>query len=222
MKNSLIVLGLIFGLLIAGCAAPEQEEPTQPTAPEAPGTGEEPAGPVEQPAEPAEPEEPAEPAEGPEEGLDLAGMEYAALMALGISLECDITTTAEGTTTTAKVYMNGEEEIRTEIPVEESEGLTCTKFVTIVKGKKFYMGCEDGEFMPESDCDWLKFESDEEGESTMVTEMEFESGATVGTDYSDVPPSDIDCRPWIYDSAKFVPVGEICTMEDLMQGYEFG
>lgn len=144
---------------------------------------------------------------------DLAGKTYEALAAMGVPLECDMRLSGEGETIDMKLYMRGSGEMRMES--ENPSGEPCNPVITIVKGGKTYVGCGGGIYM--LDCAWLSFApSDYEG-----------SGEPSGTDYSapdpsDVPPVDIDCRPWIYDASKLATPGKVCDMDNLMQGYQQG
>jgi hypothetical protein len=106
------------------------------------------------------------------------------------------------------VYMKGSQEVRSETTLADSE--TCTQMVTIMKGKTFYMGCVDGEIMP--GCKWLQMDVN-------TTEPSPTSGTSTAPDYSDVPPADINCAPWVYDASKFVVSGKTCNLDDLMKGY---
>jgi hypothetical protein len=145
---------------------------------------------------------------------DYAGKDYATLAALGVPLQCDITITYQGKTTTAKLYMKGSEEIREEVSTTDS--VDCAKTIVILKDKKMYLGCEEGDLF--GTCKWMEFN---------LTEGETQpSGGAAGTyespDLTDVPATQISCLPWIYDASKFIPSGKVCTMEDLLGGYPGG
>ncbi|MBD3210622.1 hypothetical protein GF318_04550 [Candidatus Micrarchaeota archaeon] len=223
MKNAAI-LSIVFALLLFGCAAPEQQG-------EGPAAGEEQAGEAEDNAT-----GPSETGDGvsdsdtgdedgagqePDSGVDLTGLDYAAVMALGIPVQCDITTTQDGETTDVKLYANGENEIRWESEMEGME--ECGKFVYILKNNKVYFGCEGSKFPPGSTCDWLTMESEAGDGGEPSGDM---GGMTVDTpEFEDVPSTQISCLPWIYDSSMFATPGKVCTMEDYMQeamdGYEY-
>jgi hypothetical protein len=138
---------------------------------------------------------------------DLAGKGYEALVAMGVPLQCDITTTSQGKTMNMHVYMKGSEAVRSETTVAGSE--TCAQMVTIMKGKTVYMGCVDGDVM--QGCKWLQMDINDSQPQT--------AGATAPPDYNDVPPADINCSPWVYDASKFVVTGKVCNLNDLMKGY---
>lgn len=142
-------------------------------------------------------------------GDDLAGKTYEALVALGVPLQCDITTTSEGKSINVKVYMKGSDEVRSEAVVEGSEA--CSQMVSIMKGKTFYMGCADGSIM--QDCAWLQMTLNESAAASPTT------GTASAPDYTEVPPADIRCVPWVYDASKFVVSGKVCNLDDLMKGY---
>lgn len=165
-------------------------------------------------------EEPAAPQEEPQAD-SLAGKDFMALAAMAIPLECDITVEIEGQMTKSKMYMNGENEMRSEIAI--TQPAQCDKFLYIYKDDMVYMGCEGGNLFAGAemfeDCDWLVFS---ESEGTM------ESGETTTTyqastpEFEDVPSTQINCIPWVYDASKFDTPGKTCDMEELMSGYEFG
>lgn len=199
MTRNLIILSLIVGFLIFGCAGPAEE-------------GGPPAGPpVTPPGDGAQP--PAEEPPPAEDGIDFAGLDYASLTALGVPVECDITTQVEGETTQVKLYAKGEDEIRQEFEAGE---LDCSKFVVIHKPNAMYMGCPGEYYPPESTCNWLVMEFEESEEPVEPTgDM---TGATYAApELGDVPSTQISCRPWIYDASKFQAPGKTCTMEEFMQ-----
>jgi len=147
---------------------------------------------------------------------DLLGKTYEQLIGLGVPMQCDITSTSNGKTTTAKIYMKGDAEVRSEVDISES-GSTCKKMVSIGKGDKYYVGCSDGVLFPDTGdttgnpfagCVWL----------VMTVNKSSSAGSSTYTapDYSDVPPSEINCLPWVYDATKFVVVGKSCDLDQIM------
>jgi hypothetical protein len=133
-------------------------------------------------------------------------MEFAALVALGVPLQCDITSTSGGVTTTSKIYMKGSTDMRIEVP-----GSDCANTVMIMKNdeKKLYMGCEgQDEFIPGSGCKWLVMKTDGSGTPT--------GGSTsVNTNYANVPPSQINCEAWVYNDNLFEVDGEVCDFSNM-------
>lgn len=142
-------------------------------------------------------------------GDDLAGKGYEALAAMGVPLQCDITTTSSGKVMNMHVYMKGSAEVRSETTVAGAE--TCAQMVTVMKGTTVYMGCVDGDIM--QDCKWLQMTVEPSGEPQTA-------GTAAPPDYADVPPADISCTPWAYDASKFVVSGKVCNLDDLMKGYQ--
>ncbi|VVC04308.1 Uncharacterised protein [Candidatus Bilamarchaeum dharawalense] len=138
---------------------------------------------------------------------DLAGKTFEALTAMGVPLECDVSSTSQGQTVNVKIYMKGNQEMRTEIPAASGD---CTKMVGIMKGQTYYVGCADGTMFP--GCQWLMIEQSNGNQGV--------AGSFQTPDYSDVPTSKIDCRPWLYDPSKFATPGKVCSMDDLMKSYE--
>src|SRR4030095_15608755 len=154
-------------------------------------------------------------------GSQFGGMDYAALVALGVPLQCAVTTVANGTPTTIKMYLKGSEMIRTEVPTKNSKG--CQVMAVIQKDKKMYMGCSSGEaFMPGSECDWLLFAPTPGQNGTMTTQVQTTGGSSVDTDFGDLAPSQIDCKAWVYDSSKFETVGKVCSFDQIVPSHSFG
>ena len=142
-------------------------------------------------------------------GGSLAGKAWGDLVALGVPVQCDITTTYSGKTTTVRVYMKGSDLARSEVPTPDSP--QCKQIISIVKGNTYYMGCGNGNLFGSGfDCQWIKFEAT--GEAAAPTSLEKPS-------YENVPSTQISCIPWVYDGAKFDTAGKVCTMQDIMGGY---
>jgi len=135
-------------------------------------------------------------------GTDYSNQDFTTLVGTGVPLQCDITTTADGTATTIKLYMKGEDEWRGEADVESGG---CSKMVWIKKGDYFYMGCADSAMF--GDYKWLVMKV-EPGTSSP-------SGSSQAPDLNSVPPADIKCLPWAYDASKFAVSGNACSMEGL-------
>ncbi|MFH1520165.1 MAG: hypothetical protein ABID61_00825 [Candidatus Micrarchaeota archaeon] len=215
--KSLLIFAIVF-IFIVGCVAPPQNgttpstpnnlPPTQPQDNQTP-----PSVPDDTPPLPPQDDQPPsvpddQPPSVPDDQNDLVGKDYAALVTLGIPLECTIESTYEGQTTVMKVYMKGSQDMRTEINTPESPA--CTKMLGVSKQGTYYLGCAEGVLFP--GCDWLSIDQQEStGETT--------SGYSA-PDYSQVPSSKISCVPWIYDSSKFATPGTICTLDDLMQNFQ--
>lgn len=148
---------------------------------------------------------------------DLLGKTYEQLLGLGVPMQCDISTTYEGKTTTAKIYMKGEGEVRSEMDISQSDS-TCKRMVTIGKGEKFYVGCSEGALFPDtgdaasnpfSGCAWL--------EMTVNKSSTTGSSTYSAPDYTDTPASQINCLPWVYDPSKFVVSGKTCDLDQIMK-----
>ncbi|MEW6748155.1 MAG: hypothetical protein AB1295_00400 [Candidatus Micrarchaeota archaeon] len=201
---------ILTALLLFGCLGAPQAPPagTTPSSGGATPSGGEttPPGGQTAPETPTQPEAPSQPTD------DLAGLGYEALLALGQSLECDITTTDyQGNVMRMKVYMEGEDRVRSEFTAVTQT--TCPLYISIFKDDITYMGCEGGEFFTGSTCDWLKI-MPEDSEPGSASSAGFEQPVL-----DDVPPSNINCKLWAYNPAKFDTPGKACTMEELFQGY---
>ncbi len=209
MAKNIIILSLVFAFLIFGCLGAGEAEEGPAGAP--------PAGDGQPPAEEGQP--PAEGAPPAEDGVDFTGLDYAGAVALGVPIECDITTYMDGETTTVKLYAKGENEIMYELVPEDTED--CAKFIWINKNYDVYVGCEGGYYPPETTCNWLLIATAAEEEEPATGEAGA-TGAYESPDLGDVPPTQMSCIPWIYDASKFQTPGKVCTFDDLMQEYTGG
>jgi hypothetical protein len=217
MERLGIVL-LICGLLIFGCASPSGGAQ--------PGTGSMPAsGGVTPPGQgPGGANQPSAPplgnnTTGDEQnpGNSLLGKTYEELIGLGIPLQCDIIMPLTGNqTTTAKVYVNGNEQMRSEMDLGEGVS-ACSKMITIVNGNKVDMKCVEGTIFPQigannpfEGCVWME---------TVANATSGGSPSAQSADYSNVPPARISCLPWVYDASMFEVSGKACNIEEIMKSY---
>ncbi|MBU0532916.1 hypothetical protein KKB44_05485 [Candidatus Micrarchaeota archaeon] len=138
MRRNIIIITLVLAFLIFGCTMPGQgtEETQQVTQPGTPPN----QTPPTQPGTP--------PQQEPEEPLDLSGLEYAAIMALGIPVECTVTIDDDGTSVTGTLYVVSEDEFSWEFYMEEMEEYNCTNLLFISKEDMVYFGCEGGKYPP--------------------------------------------------------------------------
>ncbi len=220
MKNMLIILTLIIGLMVFGCTStPNAQETTTPPAGDNADSGT-PMAPDEQSDQPAAPEEPEEPEETAPEptGDDFAGLDYNGVLALGLPAECDVTMANGQETMSYKMYIDGQN-VRWESSDIPMEGLECSKLVYVASGSTVALGCEGGNYPPGSSCNWLVMSDVGDSEPT-----ETEMGDYSSPEFGDVPAAQISCKPWIPDSSKFSTSGKTCTMDDymdeMMAGYQ--
>jgi len=216
MRGTLLIAALlVFGLIVAGCTSPSPPATNQSAGPSGNGG----AGTQEQAQEQtqgqAQTQEQASGQQadsgssGGDTGDDLAGMGYEALAALGVPLQCQMSVASEGGTFNAKVYMKGTSEVRSEGSAPEGE---CSNTVTIIKGKKYYVSCVGAQIM--DGCDWMEFTMDD-SEAPPTS-----GGSYQAPDYSDIPPAQISCQPWVYDSSKFATSGNVCNLDEIMNQYK--
>jgi len=151
--------------------------------------------------------EPETPGNTQQQGTDLSGLIYSELVALGIPIQCDVSVVTPDETLSVKMYVNGDE-IRSEYDSTQSNP-DCETAVTIVKEDVMYMACLGQEFAP--GCDWMMFETDESENGAAST------GSVSPSTLEDLPATNFNCIPWIYDASKFEPSGHACTMEEMMQ-----
>jgi len=140
---------------------------------------------------------------------DLTGKSYEELMGLGIPMQCDMTMTYEGTTTTVKHYILDSEHFRSEM-TSTQESACPGKMIFIVKGDDMYMGCEGQKYPTGTTCDWMKITSEPSETGSGGT------GSAQAPDYTNVPSTQISCTPWIPDQSKLNTPGKACTLEDMM------
>jgi hypothetical protein len=229
MKNKFIILSVIFGLLLAGCTSQESPAPSAPSGTSAPSdtSG---AGSVDNATSgtsgdsvPDTTGDTAADTSGtsdsgtPDSGGDVfSGLDYAGIMALGLPGKCEVTSTYNGQATSSTMYFDGTGKTRVEsLSTDPQTG--CSKFVIINTGSTVYIGCEGQQYPPGTDCDWMQM--DAEGDSSLDAQVDYGEGGGLTTDYSNVPPSQISCVPWVADSGMFQASGKACTIQDLMQGY---
>lgn len=137
---------------------------------------------------------------GGTETTDYAGMAYGELIAAGVPVQCDITSTYQGQTTTMKLYMQGENRMRAESITGNYTNVMITRDqMSYVKSTVDVPGCE-----------WLAFPINTSGEAGAG------AGQTTTPDLGALPSTDFSCLPWIYDESKFT-VANACTMEELQQ-----
>lgn len=145
-------------------------------------------------------------------GTGLGGKDYTALLALGIPVKCDVTSTLNGTTTTTRFYLNSKKQIRTEIPMNQG---ACPMMVSVLKDKIMYMGCPDGEFFLPN-CDWMEIDTSKSSGSSAPGGA---GGTTSPPDYQNLPATSFECEPWIEDNSKFDTPGKVCNLDDMMKDY---
>lgn len=229
MNYKFILCALIFGLLLAGCTG-QQAPPSGTTGTQPSGTGGGTMGSGAAPSMNETPEEGTMPETAPNDsggatapsgsgGDVFSGLNYAGIMALGLPGKCDITSSYQGEAMEVTLYFDGAGNSRTESPVDDP-AVECSKFIVIQSDKVVYIGCEGEKYPPGTQCDWMMMESEDTGNTTMQTQVDVGSGGGFSTDYSDVPASQISCVPWVPDSTMFQAPGKLCTISDLMQGYQ--
>jgi hypothetical protein len=206
LGRDVFVLMIMLGLMIFGCV----ETPAEQPAAEEITTEEEST-----PKETTEPETAQQP-ETTGEGTDLTDLTYFELASLGVPIKCEITSTYQGITTTATLYMVGEDKMRMEVP---SEGRT---MVSLLLDKTLYVKNVMADMYPE--CEWLRMEHEEMAEPTEMEEGEY-IYESPSAELEDIPPQDFDCEVWVYDESKFTPPTEnVCTQEEfnevIMQQYD--
>jgi hypothetical protein len=200
----IVVILLVFGLFIAGCTGStnsSDQGKTTPGGAQSTNTSSSGGG-----------SSSGAGASGSGGATGFENKDFATLAAMGVPLQCDITMTYQGNTTTVRIYMKGDKEVRTEVSTSSSQ---CSKSVSIIKDDKWYMGCENSNIM--GTCKWLKFNmtSSSDDDSTGGDY----SASYSAPDFSEVPSTKINCQPWVYDASKFTPSGgTVCSFEDLMKG----
>jgi len=225
MKKLLLLGAVLLMVLFAGCVGGEQppaetgdtemgdeEDGTaEDTGDETEDTGEETGDGTEE-TEETEDEVPEDTGE-----VDLEGLAYMELIALGVPVQCEITTTYEGETTTATMYMQGENKVRYESTSTYDGKLLIVLMLDGVSYLTNFMSDE----VPE--CEWLMMEPEEtEPEPGEPGDYTY---TTAVPDFGDMPETSFECSPWVYDASKFqAPTENVCTMDEftdlMMEGFD--
>jgi len=196
-----IIAVLLVSILVLGCTSPSTGGNASTPQGQQPGGT---AGQNQTQAPPAN--ETSPPAGGNETGggqpsggggNGLAGITFAALMALGVPVQCQITTEAGAVT----LYKGAGTDMRTEMSVS---GGPCAKVISIVKSDKYYVGCDQGTLF--QNCQWLVFSVNATGGG---------AGSYQKPDYSDIPASQISCVPWIENPSMLQAPGNACDLSAL-------
>lgn len=203
LRGIVFVLMIVTGLLVFGCVGePSEGQPAQQQETTQQQTGGQQTQQQEQTQE--EPTQEQETAQEQGTGdMDLDDLTYLELAALGVPVKCEITSTYEGTTSTATIYMIGEDKLRMETPYEGK------MLVSLVLGETMYVNNVMADMYPE--CEWLRME-----ETTGTGEGEYAYDQTPpSTELEDMPATDFECEAWVYDASKFTaPTENVCTMEE--------
>ncbi|MBI5228073.1 hypothetical protein HY988_05780 [Candidatus Micrarchaeota archaeon] len=150
----------------------------------------------------------------------LIGLGYTQLLALGVPIQCDVTNTYKGKTTKMRLYLQGKNAIRIEIPNTGAEG-SCSSSVMIMKDKKVYTSCTGSQVMP--GCDWLEIEANESAQGGAGgSGGSANTGASETPEFTDVPATQFKCDPWVYDSAKLTVTGKVCSLTDILNNIKVG
>lgn len=151
---------------------------------------------------------------------DLTGLTYNQLLGRGVPIECDIVSRTETGTVTMKMYYDGSAKSRVEFETAQNTGRdSCQRMAIISQNMNSAdIGCISGQAYM-ANCNWLHMEF----EQSEVEDVERSVSTPSGTpDYTRLPPTSYNCRPWIVDNSKFQTSGRVCTMEDLTAGYPTG
>src|SRR5208283_3871582 len=137
MKRLAIAL-LILGLLIFGCTSPSGGANNAPVAAQNGTTAQGSVSPTVNNTAPQQGNASGQQVSASQgnsspapSGSDLIGKTFVQLVALGVPLQCDITSTVNGQTVKSTIYLQGKD-IRSETSITQS-GSTCTDMVAIVK-----------------------------------------------------------------------------------------
>jgi len=147
-----------------------------------------------------------------QQALDLEGKVYTELVALGVPLECDISTTLEsGSSMNMKMYLQGEDNIYMEYSMSDTSESACDKYVIIMTGGVMYIGCDGEPVLPDINCVWMEYALDETDSSGAG------ASSSINSDMENIPSTDMTCKPWVYDASKFSVQGESCTIEEITE-----
>lgn len=147
---------------------------------------------------------------------DLSGLTYNQLLGRGVPLECDIVSQTQTGTVTMKLYYDGSSKTRVEFESSATTGReSCQRMAVVGQNRNSAtIGCISGQaYIP--NCDWLMMEFNQSD----VEDVEQTYATPSGTpDYTSLPPTSYNCRPWIVDQNKFATPGRVCNFEDMMGG----
>ena len=214
--RGIILAILVFGILIFGCTGSGTTNVKTDNSVKAGGNSGTSNGTPTDTSPPPKNEAAANVSVTTEPSGGLLGLGYTELLALGVPIQCDVTTTFKGTTTKMRIYMQGKNSIRVEIPNTGAE--SCTNSAMIMKDKKVYTSCGGSQLMP--GCDWLEIEAKEPAEGSAGGSAN--AGASDTPDLEGTPATSFNCQPWIYDSAKFATPGKVCSLSDIMKNINPG
>lgn len=195
MKKYFALGFLVLGLLLLGCTAPGQQGAGGGTA----GTGN--TG-----ASSSSSGGGGTSSGGETGGNSLAGLGYEQLIALGVPVECTVTESGQGTTTSLTLRIKGQK-IRGEGTTTSQGVTTPTTFISL--GNEMYVGIPAEQAQgPMAGCVWLKIVSNESNTTGSLIADPTDGLKAPGTDYS--------CAPGLFGDDVFVPGGNVCDFEALM------
>ncbi len=147
------------------------------------------------------------------EGLNLEGMTFDQIMALGIPLECDVAQSSGGMDTSMTVKFKGGNVYATGNSTFGGE--TVENTYLIVAGEVYWSVPEENQIGPFMGCQWLKIMQN----STGVGELESIDPAaplkTLGSNYN--------CRPGLFSDSVFIPPRDgVCDMMEKMREFIAG
>jgi hypothetical protein len=142
----------------------------------------------------------------PAGGTDLTGKDYAALIALGIPITCDVSNIA-GHETDATLYIKGEK-ARAEMTF--GYGGVEYESLSIIKDGKVYLQVIDDYFGGmETECRWIYMETPDDRDQA--------SPSISDEDLRMLDASDFTCVVGAFGDEMFSTTGQACTMAEFMQ-----
>lgn len=142
--------------------------------------------------------------------LDLAGMGYLQLVALGIPVECQFSDNEQGVATQFTLKMKGDR-IRGEGTVVSNGSTEPTTFISLPDAMYIQLSASQKEGITSS-CDWIKFADSSAGSgSTEVNGVDANpaAGLTSGT-------AKYDCKPGLFGDDVFAVPQNACDMNELI------
>ncbi len=192
--RKMIVLSIILLLFIFGCSSQAPAKTTQEKT-------------VNQKNERAENDVPPSlPSEASSLATKVENKGYAALIALGVPLECDVTLHDAKIQGTMKLYIKGKKfRAQSELP----ESTQCKKSITLFTDQTLYSSCEGSQIMP--GCQWIRFSLSEE-------QVQTSANSVSPTALQKIPNTDFSCKPGLFGDEKFsVGSEKVCDLTELVK-----
>ena len=145
---------------------------------------------------------------GQEQANDLNTETLVALSKLGTPIECDVYTNENGQEVHVKLYLL-KEDFKAEVVTSSQSNL---QYSIVKKGDKVYFST-NAMGLDNVPCDWIYFEQDEQANQKSINLEKLDAEKEQGL-------ARIDCKVGVFGQEKLETPGKVCSMADLMKGYQ--